>query len=375
MTIKSTSPLFRLLFCCLVVFCCSRALPGQGRPTWNPKKTWVFLVCLLEWQDSSSNPSFPTKNRKDVVLVDRLRRSGVPEDQILYLADRAATTASVKEQFDSFLKKAAPDDWVLVYFAGHGYKTDDGKPYLATYDVSTGTLGWAFEEIPDAIEKNFVGSHAVIALDNCYSGAMANAVKKRNRRVSYAVLASSLASQESTGNWTFTESLISAFSGSPIADANHDGVVSMAELGRNSEAEMLFVEEQVATIAFTGSFDPQIIIAKAAARPFDRFGDRVEAFSENGWYKAYLIDKRPDSFKVHFYGYDSSEDQWVPVDKIRSARLLQYAIGSKVLVEWKKKWYAATVVDVKGGSHFITYTGYGREWDEWVATNRIKPIE
>src|SRR5258705_13450886 len=141
-----------VLLCCLVIFCCSRALPGQVPPTWNPKKTWVFLVCLLEWH---------------------------------------------------------------------------GKPYLATYDASTGTLGWAFEEIPDAIEKNFVGSHAVIALDNCYSGAMANAVKKSNRRMSYAVLASSLASQESTGNWTFTESLISAFSGSPIADANHDGVVSM----------------------------------------------------------------------------------------------------------------------------------------------------
>ena len=329
---------------------------------------------ILEWQDPS-NPSFPQKNRKDAVLLERLRNSGVPDDQIVYLVDRSATTANVRAQFAAFLKKTGPDDWVIVYFAGHGNKTEDGKPYLVTYDATADRLGWAFEEIPDAIEKDFAGSYAVIALDNCYSGAMANAVKKRTRRVSYAVLASSLASQESTGNWTFTESLITAFSGSPLADVNHDGLITLAEVGKNSEAEMLFSEEQVATIAFTGSFDPQIVIAKATARPFDRFGERVEALSDGQWYKGYLVDKQPDSFKVHFYGYDTSEDQWVPVDKTRTARLVQYAIGSKVLVEWKKSWYPATVVDVKGGSHLITYTGYGHEWDEWVATNRIKPIK
>ena len=364
----------RLLLSGLVVVFCSCEEPCQAATTWNPKNTWVFFVGILQWQDPS-NPSFPQQNRKDVVLLDRLRSSGVPQDHILYLADRSATTVNVKQQFDLFLKKAAPNDWVFLYFAGHGLKTDDGKPYLVTYDVTPDTLGWAFEDIPNAIEKNFAGSHAVIALDNCYSGAMVSAVNKRNRRVSYAVLASSLASEASTGNWTFTESLISALNGSPLADANRDGVITIEELGENSEAEMLFFEEQVATIAFTGSFEPQIIIAKAGARPFDRFGERVEAFSDGSWYKGYLVEKRPDSFKVHFWGYESSEDQWVTPDQIRTAKPVQYSMGSKVMVEWKKHWYPATVLEVKGGSHLITYSGYGHEWDEWVATKRIKPIE
>jgi len=371
MTIKSTSLLSQILLCCFLLTYCSSV---KAAATWNPKKTWVFFVGILEWQDPS-NPSFPQKNRKDVVLLDRLRSNGVPEEHIVYLSDRAATTANVKEQFESLLKKAAPDDWVFVYFAGHGNKTDDGRPYLITYDVTAEKPGWAFEDIPEAIEKNFAGSHAMIALDNCYSGAMTSAVRKGKRRVSYAVFASSLASQTSTGNWTFTESLISALSGAPLADLNHDGVITLSELGKNSEADMLFFEEQVATVAFTGSFDPEIIIAKAADRTFDRFGERVEAFSDDQWYKAYLIDKRPGSFKVHFYGYESNDDQWVSIDKIRTAHLLQYPIGSKVMVEWKKEWYPALVVDVKGGSHLVTYTGYGHEWDEWVATNRIKPIE
>src|ERR1700750_99930 len=114
MTIKP-APLFsRLLFCCLVVFFCSYAHPSKAATTWNPTKTWVFFVGILEWKDPS-NPSFPQKNRKDVVLLDRLRKNAVREEHVVSLADRAAATANVKKQFDSFLKEAGPDDWVFVY--------------------------------------------------------------------------------------------------------------------------------------------------------------------------------------------------------------------------------------------------------------------
>ncbi len=66
------------------------------------------------------------------------------------------------------------------------------------YDVAGKIKGWRFSSVPAAIEKNFRGSHAMVILDNCYSGAMVEAVKSAKRRVKYAVLASSMASQEST---------------------------------------------------------------------------------------------------------------------------------------------------------------------------------
>jgi hypothetical protein len=64
--------------------------PNQGE--WNPKKTWVFFVGVLEWKDKKTFASFPQKNRRDAVLLDVLRARGVPENQILYLKDKAATT-------------------------------------------------------------------------------------------------------------------------------------------------------------------------------------------------------------------------------------------------------------------------------------------
>jgi len=204
---------------------------------------------------------------------------------------------------------------------------------------------------------------------------MAAAVKSKPRRVSYAVMTSSLASQESTGNWTFTEALISAFRGDPFIDDDHDGKVTFAELESNAEDDMLFGEEQMATFAFTGNFSPDTRIADSIAGSSPRIGERVEAYSIDGWYKGYITDAKADKFKVHYYGYEYDEDEWVTAKMIRSPKTVQYAVGQKVEVEWKKKWYPATVLQVKGGTHYITYTDYGSEWDEWVPSSRIRKVK
>ena len=343
---------------------------------WNPKRTWVFFVGLVQWKDSESFESFEGKIRKDGILLSSLRKRGVPEDHIVYLKDSAATTAVVETRFADFLKKTAPDDWVLVYFEGHGYKTDADVPYLATYDVDDKILGWKFDSVPNTIERYFKGSNAIIALDNCYSGAMANAVKKANRRVSYAVLASSMASQESTGNWTFTEALISGFNGAAYVDENRDGKITLAEMGSNASQDMLFGEEQVATIAFTAGFDPQTVIATAARPASPRVGERVEAYSVDDWYRGYIADVRDGKFKIHYYGYEQSDDEWVTTKMIRAPKATSaYKIGDRVEVEWKRKWYPAHVLNVKGGSHFVSYDDYDVDDNEWVSTKRIRKIK
>lgn len=339
---------------------------------WEPQRTWVFFVGLLEWQDKATFASFPQKNRRDEILLQELRKSGVPESQIVYLKDSAGTTAKIQSEFEKILAKTKAGDTVFVYYCGHGYKDDDAKTFLASYDVSEKTLGWAVDSVPETIEKHFKGSHAMIALDNCYSGEMAEAVKAKPRRVSYAVMTSSLASQVSTGNWTFTEALISAWRGESFVDKNKDGKVTFAELQSSAEEDMLFGEEQMATFAFTGNFSADTAIAKSTPATSPRIGERVEAYSIDGYYKGYITDFKDNKYKVHYYGYEYDEDEWVPEKLIRKPKIVQYAVNEKVEVEWKKEWYAAKVVEVKGGSHFITYDGYGSEWDEWVPSSRIR---
>lgn len=344
-----------------------------GRPAWDPKKTWAFLVGLVEWKDPAEFAPFPQKGRQDDVFLTLLKQRGVPAGQTVYLRDSQATTARIKAEFEKMLAQTQPDDWLIVYFEGHGYKEEGGRyTLLASYDASDSVEGWRVGSVVDTIEKSFKGTHAVIALDNCYSGTMARAVRAAPRRVSYAVMASSLASQTSTGNWTFTEALVSAFRGAPYIDDDNDGKITFLEMGSNAGEDMLFGEEQVSTIAFTGDFDPQTVVADSTSKAAPRVGERVEAYSIDGWYKGYIADTANGKFKVHYYGYPEEDDEWVTAKMIRQPKVVRYAVGQKVEVEWKKEWYPAKILRVRGGSHYITYTGYGKEWNEWVSSKRIR---
>src|SRR6185369_11000377 len=73
--------------------------------TWNPQKTWVFIVGLVTWKDTESFDSFPGQNRKDTVLVDTFKKRGVPAEQIVYLQDAEATTSIVESRFAEFVKR------------------------------------------------------------------------------------------------------------------------------------------------------------------------------------------------------------------------------------------------------------------------------
>ncbi|HRH43676.1 MAG TPA: Tudor-knot domain-containing protein [Pyrinomonadaceae bacterium] len=344
---------------------------------WNPSRTWVYFVGLLEWQDKDKFGSFPQKNRRDEILLNVLRQKGVPESQIVYLKDNAATIEKVKDSFPKFLQRSKDGDTVIVYFCGHGYKTDENKTtYLATYDVSNKTQGWRTDTIPADIEKYFKGSNAIILADNCYSGALAEDVKKlSNPRVSYAVMASTHFNSFSTANWTFTESLIYGFRGDSYFDENGDGKITLAELQENAEEDMLFGEEQVAEFEVNGNFTPNSIISLANKRNSSkRIGEHIEAYSVDGWYKGFIRDEKDGKYQVRYYGYEESDDEWVAPDNIRSAKLTQYPVGAKVNVNWLGKWFVGTVLEIKGSSHYITFDGFGKQWDEWTPSKRIKEI-
>lgn len=360
-----------------IVILCATQFASAQNAAWNPQRTWVFSVGLLEWKDGESFASFPKENRRDVELLNVLKKDGVPSSQIVYLQDKTATTAKIKAEFAKLLARTQVDDTLIVYYEGHGYKDDNDKTFFASYDVDDDkNPGWEVASVPASIEKYFKGSTAIIAMDNCYSGAMVTAVKAAKRRVSYAVMASSSASQSSTGNWTFTEAIISAFSGEAHADTNRDGIVTFAELEANASADMLFGEEQVASFAFTGGFDPDTKISNAARAASPRVGERVEAYSIDDWYKGTIVGAKNGKFLIHYYGYEQSDDEWVTTKMIRISKVTSvYKIGEKVEVEYEKKWLPAHVLSIKDGSHFVSYDDYDTDDNEWVSSKRIRKLK
>jgi hypothetical protein len=348
---------------------------AQNQAKWNPKKTWVFFVSLLEWKNAEDFEPFPKENRKDLVLLNVLKQKGVPETQIVGLKDRQATNANIQSSFKTFLGRVPADGWILIYYSGHGYQLDSRETYFASYDAGiTSNKSWAAKSIPASIELYSKSRHAVIMIDSCYSGAVADAVKNRRPKVSYAVFASTLANSSSTGNWTFTESLIYGFRGDASADRNRDGKINFGELKQNSYDDMLFAEEQLAQTILTGDFTEQSEITLAKKTTAPRVGDRIEAYDGDDWYRAIITDARSGEYKVHYYGYEYEYDEYVSADRIRPAQAAkQFRIGEEVEVVSDEEWYPARVLKVVGGAHLVTFEHYSDEWNEWVSSDKIRP--
>jgi hypothetical protein len=363
----------RLLFVVLIIPLFPRLTAAKDLG-WQPRKTWVFVVGVLSWKHSETYGSFPVKNRRDNALVEFFAQSGVPESQIVYLKDKQATQQQIDSAFTEQLKKIGADDLLIVYYAGHGTKSDDGNDvYLASYDAGDDDVdGWSINSIPGKINGSKC-RRVLWLIDCCYSGQAGLAITKQSKGPAYAAVTSSAASESSTEHWTFTEALLDALRGVSYVDLNHDGAVTLSEFAAHVEADMNAAEEQRSTFAHTKAFDADMVLATAKPLANPRIGERAKARDSNGdWYACRIIEARGEKLKIHFIGYEDDEDLWVAPEDLQAIKPARYATGTKLEVLWKKHWYPATVLQAKDGVHLIHYTDYESKWDEWVPSRRIR---
>jgi len=342
---------------------------------WHPRQTWVLVVGALQWKHPDQFPPFPQKNRRDEALVHFFAEAGVPREQILYLQDQQTTLANIEHALATHLTKAKPQDLLFLYYCGHGYKLDSGSTCFASYDAGdTGIDGWDAATIPAAIEQHFTGQRAFLTVDCCCSGGLSEHVAAQAKRLAYACLTSSSANESSTGNWTFTEGLLSGLRGDAYSDADDSQGITLAEVANQIIADMAFAEEQRTSFVTTGAFNPQMVLAPAQRKSDPRIGERVEVYTEDEWYKARIIgaNAKNGTYKVHYYGWEASDDEWVKPHQMRTATVIEYVIGETIEVKWQEKWYPALIQGVQGNLHLIHYVNYAATWDEWVGPKRMR---
>lgn len=341
----------------------SPALRAQEKD-WQPRRTWVFIVGTLKWKHAEVFNSFPQKNRRDAQLVDFFRQQGVPGDQLVYLQDRQATTLRVKSTFRDFLSRARKGDRLFFYYCGHGYKSDDERTtYFATYDAGDDVPGWATESIVRDVERYFKGSRVFLTADSCYSGTLAQQARRTSGRVSYAVLTSSNANELSTENWTFTEMLLAGLAGKAFADINGDREVTLGELADDIKQDMRFAEEQGSAFVATGEFSRATVLAQAPRKSSPEISRRVEVKSEGAWYRARIIGARTGRFRVHYFGWEDSDDEWVLKNQIRNSKSVQYGVNRREDANWENQWVSTPAPVVDRDENLIHYVD--DVWDGW----------
>jgi Caspase domain/Agenet domain len=366
-----------------VIFTAAIAATGRvdakTKLDWNPEKTSVFVVGILEWQHADIWSSFPEcqPNRRDRQLVEHFREAGVPEDRIVYLCDSQATKHRIQQAFAKLLDQTEDGDLLIFYFCGHGYRdADSGQTWFANYDAGQrDSSAWSVPSIFATIEKRFHGSRALLLADCCHSGALYDeALKHRDSHIKYAALTSSYSHNTSTGNWTFSDCLLAGLRGEAVVDLNDDQIIELDELAQYSELELAFIEGQKAMFTSADTFPRHAHLAYVEDEVKPGVGQRVEVESDGKWYKAKIIDVDGDQFEVHYVHFDDSWDEWVGHDRIRPYQPAQFAAGDKVDVQWQtdEKWYPATVLKAWYGLELVRYDGYDSSSDEWVGSDSVR---
>ena len=352
------------------------ALAPDGR--WNPKRSWFFCMALVEWADADTWAPFPKKGRKDLVLRESFRKIGVPDSQIVMVMDKEATRKRVRKQLIATLSKAQPGDFLWFHYSGHGWKGRDGM-YLVPYD-NDGKTNRGFKEtayklsaLLEDIEQHFRGSHALLTGDCCHSGQMAIVAPNRKGPVSFGAITSSLSSEVSTGNWTFTNSLIDGLTGYGPVDLDRDGGIDLSEIAKYSLHAMAFEEEQLGSFDFASSFPKKTDITKVLSASEKGIGRQVEVQRQDTWQKAIVSEIRSNGdVRVRIAQTEKALDKWFPTDRIREFAIKKIPKGTRVEVKLKGKWIKGTVLAEKLGIHHVRFDGEHKDDDEWVSSKRIR---
>lgn len=309
------------------------------------------------------------------MLVELLRRRGVPSANVTFLRDQQATRSSIEQAFNSVVRSVQSDETLLVYYAGHGARVAEGGAFFVPHDASSAQVaqtGWSMRSVVDAVTNSSFRGKSLLAADCCYSGSLTQEVRQRSSGRPVATLTSSMASVVSTGNWTFTECLLAGLEGSGVCDVARDGRVTLEDLGRFTDAQMAFAEEQLATWTAHNGFAGDWVLSSARARSCAREGERIEVLYRGQWYRAQIEGERSGAVRVHYIGYSRDWDEWVTADRCRRFSPQRFAVGTAIDVEWNGTWYPASVLAERDGIHHVHYDGYTDVWDEWVASRRVR---
>ena len=383
---------------------------ARAEALFDPKTTWAVVAGVLEWKDPGLNP-FPKELRKDKELFETLGKLGVPATQRALLLDERATAPAIEKAVREMVGKAPAGATLIVYYAGHGVKDQEGHVIFASADIALDKLdatGLHVDAIPSWM-KGFKGRRVLLLADCCYSGGLigpAGVLGKAGLQV--LSLTSAEASNISTSNWTFTETVLEALAGRTLFDRDEDGGVELGELHaevkdgmRNREGQRsgwlavglgddLVVApsklpDDKPTDRGTGDPDPRGSPGRAAGGNAEgvgggfEIGDWVRAPHNDKMAPARILGVRgsggkrglPKELYVEFFDYATVSAAWVDRTATNALDFTTYPVGTALRVTWGNKVYDAKVTAVEDGFMRITYPGYEAKWDEWITTRRV----
>jgi hypothetical protein len=356
------------------------SLAATAQNLCDPNDTRVVISGVLSWQDPGVS-SFSDENRKDQEFYDLLTINGVPDTCRTLLLDKSATLEKMKQAVRQEMKACSANSTFVFYYAGHGSKIGNDY-YFCNYDMGSDVSSmFNVEVLYDLAAKHFKGKRIILMADCCYSGSLLGIGKKIHTDLGkeVIVLTSATSSNISTGNWTYTQTVLDDLRGDVYADYDGNGNITLTELANEIKQAMKYREYQLNGFAAYGVNADEIVISKTSASQDRMAGTRtgfipgqyVYAYSGGKWRTARLMNVSGNNFTCQFYNYSEKEDVDLAMGNVREVYFPVYKVDQKVDVEWEGKWYPAKIMAVDDAFMYIHYEGYDNSYDEWVMYDRI----
>jgi hypothetical protein len=362
-------------------------LPALKAADWQPESTCAVIVGVLKWESETKGIThFSDRNRKDQELYQTLLQRGVPKENVACHLDQEATRENIRRSLRLLAAKATPEATLLFYYAGHGSKDHNGKVSLLNYDYDPDPAGkkpaFALTELADLLVAHFKGRRVLLLADCCYSGGLADVARRLEKAgIQAASLTSADTATISTGNWTFTQTILDGLKGDPLADANGDGVIALDELAAEVSAAMKAREKQRYGYALHGlAGDFKLAATDRSRKPHEpeegdfALKEYVQGKDAKGTRVGRIVDYTGGKYVLEFYDYSDKKLVRLPAADLNKIRFKTYKVGEQLKVLWQGQLYDAKVLEVADDFHLVTYPGWSHSWDEWVlSTQMVEP--
>ncbi len=151
---------------------------AQGQtPDSSESRHWALLIGVEQYEKAP--PLSYTTNDVAKIANTLCERGGVSRTRVLEMVDGAIdktlfpSKSNIMEQVPKFLTQPGPNDQVVIFFSGHGFRDEDDRMYLAPIDCDPADPapgGIAVEWFRDQLSA-CKAELKLLVLDSCHAGS------------------------------------------------------------------------------------------------------------------------------------------------------------------------------------------------------------
>lgn len=148
------------------------ALDGRG-------KLWAVVIGVSRYKNLApkSQLEFAHRDAEDFAAFLRSPKGGgYPPSQLTLLTNQAATLSAIRSALGTTLPRSvAPDDMVIIFFAGHGTVESERDGYLLAYDSDPQNLyatALQISELNRIVSERVKARNVILIADACHSGQL-----------------------------------------------------------------------------------------------------------------------------------------------------------------------------------------------------------